>query len=1756
MKKTLALLLALCMAFSMFSVVAFADNAATYNVALVDAKGNVVTEVKAGESVWAVISVANYENYVGDSNVDWDADDIAVASEYDKNIAVITTYLELDTTAFTVATNDGKIVWESPYKVDIADQGGDMQFNLEGNVLKTMLRTDSEGGIYYAITKSELDANNGELFRIKLDTAADAAVGNYSVALNGGDGVTVPGLATITSAAGEATITTEDVTLALGAAANVALYNDDVAVEVPDSYTIVDSMDGFNYADWTVNTTTTNIKTDEADKGSYTFHGSSSSQRADIVYNDAYYLDGVDVDFSAMWTFVQYNNNNFRQDAEYTYGGVAIGNLEFRMEDYVVPQIWYNGEMIATADAIVEVPSFDDVDEEGNPVYATWADYTNAYKEAIIGHNGMNFTYGIKVVDGVVTGYINYVNANKETVAADVITVALPAGAFAEAVKPAAITAGTFGYVDATAKGAKYVIEKAIVDIDAIPVIEKAPFTADDWTFVAGQAVVTDPESFARDKSYIAEDGSFIQTMSSTSDIIVKHAKTFTGSEFYLEYTAKRESYMGNGQEYSERMGVRVGDFYFAMNRDGQLPYVEYKGEVVYQGETAIWNLVGADAAIVEDVEGTEFKDRYYKWSYAYEGANPTYKITLKDNKLTVTFTSANYAETVIVPEMTVDFGEFVDAQISLGGNHGYKYTGHERYTSFYMDNALDMKKVDIGLLNAQVEAFVDRGDKYDNIPAYITTVATIAGSLTDGQKAVLTEENIKKANDFIILAGQVKNLGEVTLNSYLVYGLADTDWTKTSGSFKTADYGTYIQGSNATDIKVTTKNAFDLSNGFEMGVGYGKLYYNTKSGYNFTIKVGDVAVKIAANPAGITGEKIYGGSIVDVSVGDTVVATGEGTYTSTSAFKDAVGSATVTADKFAYTVLKYENGVLTVTINGNVVAQTAIDADLTNATVALVESKLTGWSSSFAYDFYLTAGEKVVDLFELNTQMGTLANVVDFTKYSPIAATADEVLPQIPAEKKAIMNNIAVYEAYREAYVFVQKGVTYNVINGFYDNEWTDVKTNGGNLVRGDKEIAYTDTNSETAYKTVSYPNTALYMENVRGHQTMTSAATLNSAGYFKIVYRASGVNYQDRYLQWKIGDLAIRATLDAPNTSPDVNTGMTNMVVFQVYYKGEVIHTITGEANDFGYAQSVAGCSPWMFVNCDFTITYDNGNLKISFYNGDTKHVTPSTGVDLTALEGWDGTYTPDGNKVELDVYTSYSQFAVTKLVISGKASIAFVDTMDAMVEADPAAAKRIYDSLSDKTIVSAAAKAILDKEFTVTADENAGYTYTIDGYTNAGDYRYGDTITLAGDCAEGYAVEGWYDAEGNLLSAEETYTVKVEPGVEIVVKAVESEECAHENTSVENATDATCGAAGYTGDTVCGDCGETIETGSEIPATGEHANTSVVGATDATCGAAGYTGDTVCGDCGKTIATGSEIPATGAHAWGEFVPNEDGLTETKTCGTCGATETQDIEVQIGGTTGDVTWRFDNGTLYIEGNGKMANYVNVGDVAPWQTVRKETTAIVIGDGVTYIGNRAFKGFNKVTTVTIGKDVTTMGYECFYACNKITSINLPEGLTHLGALTFYNCTGLTQIDIPASVTNLENRAFKGSGLTSVVVPDTVKTMGYEVFMNCANLAEVDFTKGVSMLQPRTFENCTSLTTFNYTRNMCRIRTRAFYGCTALESVVFEDANNMWASSNGNDAKIASDAFEGCNATLKLIADEGTHVEQYAAKRGFVFEAK
>ena len=112
-----------------------------------------------------------------------------------------------------------------------------------------------------------------------------------------------------------------------------------------------------------------------------------------------------------------------------------------------------------------------------------------------------------------------------------------------------------------------------------------------------------------------------------------------------------------------------------------------------------------------------------------------------------------------------------------------------------------------------------------------------------------------------------------------------------------------------------------------------------------------------------------------------------------------------------------------------------------------------------------------------------------------------------------------------------------------------------------------------------------------------------------------------------------------------------------------------------------------------------------------------------------------------------------------------------------------------------------------------------------------------------------------------------------------------CAHENTELRNAKDATCTKDGYTGDTYCKDCGEKIGTGTAIPAKG---HTEVIDeAVAATCTTPGKTEGKHCSVCNEILVAQEVIPAKGhveeIRNVKEVTDTEDGYTGDTYCSVC---------------------------------------------------------------------------------------------------------------------------------------------------------------------------------------------------------------------------------------------------------------------------------
>ena len=140
----------------------------------------------------------------------------------------------------------------------------------------------------------------------------------------------------------------------------------------------------------------------------------------------------------------------------------------------------------------------------------------------------------------------------------------------------------------------------------------------------------------------------------------------------------------------------------------------------------------------------------------------------------------------------------------------------------------------------------------------------------------------------------------------------------------------------------------------------------------------------------------------------------------------------------------------------------------------------------------------------------------------------------------------------------------------------------------------------------------------------------------------------------------------------------------------------------------------------------------------------------------------------------------------------------------------------------------------------------------------------------------------------------------------------------------------------------------------------------------------------------------------------------------------------VVYSGACGDnATWTLDDeGTLTIDGSGPMTDYANKG---PWFSSRDSIKEIVIGDGITHIGNSAFFYLEAVRSITIGSSVETIGDYSFLNCSGVSSLVIPDNVKRIGIQSFGRCYALRSVIIGSGVNYIGPYNFKESGdLTTI----------------------------------------------------------------------------------------------------------------------------
>lgn len=238
---------------------------------------------------------------------------------------------------------------------------------------------------------------------------------------------------------------------------------------------------------------------------------------------------------------------------------------------------------------------------------------------------------------------------------------------------------------------------------------------------------------------------------------------------------------------------------------------------------------------------------------------------------------------------------------------------------------------------------------------------------------------------------------------------------------------------------------------------------------------------------------------------------------------------------------------------------------------------------------------------------------------------------------------------------------------------------------------------------------------------------------------------------------------------------------------------------------------------------------------------------------------------------------------------------------------------------------------------------------------------------------------------------------------------------------------------------------------------------------------------------------------------------------------------------------------TLTLSGSGEMYNY---DWNAPWGKI-SDIEHVVVGNGITSIGNDAFKYQTGIYSVSLPQGLHIIGNRAFENCWSLQSITIPQSCTRIGDSAFFKCKNLRSISFPSRLTSLEKSAFEGcTSLTDVVVPGNIKYVKKSAFAECDNLINVTLKEGVEYIGEFAFSGCENLTKVVIPKSVTEIGRNSLtnwtpsymkiYGYTGTAAEKYAKENKLSFVSMGTVApqkitlnKTSVKMTAGATATLK-----------------------
>lgn len=149
---------------------------------------------------------------------------------------------------------------------------------------------------------------------------------------------------------------------------------------------------------------------------------------------------------------------------------------------------------------------------------------------------------------------------------------------------------------------------------------------------------------------------------------------------------------------------------------------------------------------------------------------------------------------------------------------------------------------------------------------------------------------------------------------------------------------------------------------------------------------------------------------------------------------------------------------------------------------------------------------------------------------------------------------------------------------------------------------------------------------------------------------------------------------------------------------------------------------------------------------------------------------------------------------------------------------------------------------------------------------------------------------------------------------------------------------------------------------------------------------------------------------------------------------------------------------TIIIPDTVKIIANKLLGTIYTWgDNPKPQLKKVVIGNGVTSIGDEAFSSCEKLTDVVFGAGLSKIGKKAFSECTELKAIDLGKtALTEIKEDAFNGCYNAKKVILPSNIEIIGRGAFSGIGMGVVQLPKSVKKVERSAFDGASELIVYD----------------------------------------------------------------------------------------------------